>query len=78
MLEKAKSDSVSSLDGMSDSEAGTSDGDTVNPTDLVAVDYMDGPNSTSSSSESFEPAVKRIKAENDGPTKNGSGQLVRS
>lgn len=51
LLEKQKNDSISSLDGISDSEAGTSDGDTGN---ADGMEYM---------AETGEPSPKRAKTE---------------
>lgn len=55
ILEKQQNDSISSLDGISDSEAGTSDGDTGN-TDAMSVQYLDA-------DAGDEPSPKRAKTE---------------
>ena len=52
LLEKQKNDSISSLDGISDSEAGTSDGDT---TGGISSSYL--------ADASEQPVAKRAKSD---------------
>lgn len=57
LLEKQKNDSISSLDGISDSEAGTSDGDTLQAEGGISEEYI--------AEEEDEPSPKRLKKASD-------------
>lgn len=66
ILEKQKNDSISSLDGISDSEAGTSDGDTGN---ADGMEYM---------GDAGEPSPKRAKTDTSDRTVGTKAAAVRA
>jgi hypothetical protein len=71
-MEKPKSDSISSLEGMSDEDQeGNSDGD--NTSNGIKVEYHEY-DAQSNSNTSFEPPSKRVKIEKSSSSVKSGGQ----